>query len=156
MQLPDGKGVIVENPDRIDKDKFVGLILAEFPQLREEFAEEEGLLHLQVATFSRFAQAAIERSDLETLKRCYGLLAEALKRATFEVENAIYVSFLENLDFEKSPNSGEARRILPTALAEALAELEEHWRRFGEWQVEAQDNQQRAREERASKLRGRI
>jgi hypothetical protein len=153
MQLPDGKGVLVENPARLDEAKFVGLILGEFPQLKEEFEEEAGLLHLQTAAFSRFAQAAIGSGDLGTLKRCYDLLAESMKRCTCEVENAIYVSFLENLDFESPPGGAEARRLLPPALAEALVELEAHWRRIGEWQVEAQDNQQRAREEKARKLR---
>ena len=117
MQLPEGKGVLVENPEWLDEAEFVGLILKKFPQLKEEFEEEAGLLHLQMYAFSRFAQAAIEGGDLGTLKRCYHLLVEAMKRCSFEVE--------------------------------------EHLRRIGEWQVEAQDNQQRAREERDRKLRRR-
>ena len=156
MQLPDGKGVLVENPERLDELKFVGLVLGEFPQLTEEFAEEEGLLHLQTAAFSRFAQAAIDGGDLDTLRRCYDLLAEVMKSCTFEVENAIYVSFLENLDFEGPPGGAEARRLLPPTLAQALAELEAHWQRFGEWQAEAQDARQRAREERERMRRRRI
>jgi hypothetical protein len=73
MELPDGKGVFVENPNRSAQAKFVQLVLAEFPQLHEEFAEAEGLLHLEMGTFSRFAQNAIERNDLDTLKRCLGV-----------------------------------------------------------------------------------
>ena len=156
MQLSDGKGVLVENPERLDGLKFVGLVLGEFPQLTEEFAEEAGLLHLQTAALSRFAQVAMDGGDLDTLRRCYALLAEVMRSCTFEVENAIYVSFLENLDFEGRTNGAEARRLLPPVLAQALAELESHWRRFGEWQVEAQANQQRVREERERKLRRRI
>ena len=34
MQLPDGKGVIAENPNRLAQARFVQLVLAEFPQLR--------------------------------------------------------------------------------------------------------------------------
>jgi hypothetical protein len=151
MELPDRKGVWVENPERLDKDKFVQLALAEFPQLREEFAEEDGLLHLQMAALSRFAQAAIDSNDLDVLVRCYGLLAEVMKTATSDVENAIYVSFLENLDFESSSYGAEAKHLLPPVLQKALAELNEHWENIGKWQVESQDNQQRAREERARK-----
>ena len=135
----------------MDKDKFVQLALAEFPQLNEELAEEDVLLHLQMAAFSRLAQAAIERNDPDTLVKCYGFLAEVMKSATPDVENAIYVSFLENLDFESSPDGAEAKRLLPPELQKALAELNEHWENIGEWQVEAQDNQQRAREEKARK-----
>ena len=132
MELPDRKGVWVENPERLDKDKFVQLALAEFPQLHEEFAEEDGLLHLQMAAFSRFAQAAIDKNDLDTLTRCYGFLVEVMKSATSEVENAIYVSFLENLDFESSPYGAEAKRLLPPVLQKALAELNEHWESMGD------------------------
>ncbi|MDQ3754302.1 MAG: hypothetical protein M3371_06170 [Acidobacteriota bacterium] len=140
-----------ENPDRINEAKFLELALAEFPSLAEEFAEEEGLFHLQVAALSRFTQAAIERNDRATLQRCYSLLEEMVKSATFEVQNAIYVSFLENLNFETSSFGAEARRLLPPALSKMLVELEEHWQQIGEWQVQAQDNQQRAREEKARK-----
>jgi hypothetical protein len=81
MQLPDRKGVLVENPNLLAQAKFVQLVLAEFPQLHEEFAEAEGLLHVAMGTFSRFAQNAIDHNDLDTLKRCYGLLAGIMKTA---------------------------------------------------------------------------
>jgi hypothetical protein len=154
MQLPDGKGVLLENPNRIAQAKFVQLVLAEFPQLHEEFAEQEGLLHLEMATFSRFAQQTIEQNDLDTLKRCYSLLAEIMKSGPSEVENAIHVSFLEHLNFESSPYGAEARRLLPPVLMKALDEVNELWERVAQRQVEAQDEQQRARDEERKKQRG--
>lgn len=147
MLLPNGKGVLVENPDRVNEARFIELALAEFPNLADEFAEEEGLFHLQMAAVSHIAQAAIERNDIVTLKRCYSLLEEAAKSATDEVQNAIYVSFLENLTFDNSNYGAEAKRLMPSILSEMLIELEEHWQKIGEWQVRAQDSQQRAREE---------
>jgi hypothetical protein len=153
MELPDGKGVLVENPNRSAQAKFVQLVLAEFPQLHEEFAEAEGLLHLEMGTFRRFAQNAIERNDLDTLKRCYGLLAGIMTTAPSEVENAIYVSFLEHLNFESSPYGSEGKHLLPPVLKKALDEVEEHWERIGQSQVEAQDKQQRARDEEPKKHR---
>ena len=151
MQLPDGKGVLVENPNRLAQAKFVQLVLAAFPQLHEEFAEAEGLLHLEMGTFSRFAQKAIDHNDLDTLKRCYGLLAGIMETAPSEVDNAIHVSFLEHLNFERSPNGVEARRLLPPVLMKALDEVNEQWERIGQRQVEARDKQQRARDEEAKK-----
>ena len=153
MELPDRKGVLVENPTRLAQAKFVQLVLAEFPQLHEEFVEAEGLLHLEMATFGRFAQRAIERNDLDTLKGCYRLLAGIMNTAPPEVENAVYVSFLEYLDFDRSPYGAEARRLLPPVLMKALAEVNEQWGRIGQHQVEAQDKQQRARDEEAKKQR---
>jgi hypothetical protein len=149
MQLPNEKGVLLEDPNRLAQAKFEKLVLAEFPQLQQEFTEAEGLIHLQMGSFSRFAQAAMERNDLDTLRRCYHLVAEIMNTAPSELENAIYVSFLENLDFESSSYGGEARRLLPSVLEKALDEVNEHWERIGKQQVEAQDRQQRAREEEA-------
>jgi len=153
MQLPDGKGVLVENPNRLAQAKFVQLVLAEFPQLHEEFAEAEGLLHLEMGTFSRFAQKAIDHNDLDTLKRCYGLLAGIMETAPSEVDDAIHISFLEHLNFERSPYGAEARRLLPPVLMKALDEVNEQWERIGQRQVEAQDKQQCARDEEAKKPR---
>ncbi len=66
-------GVLAENPDYVDETKFLALALAEFPSLADEFAENEGLFHVQMGIFSRIARAAIERGDFTTLKRCYNL-----------------------------------------------------------------------------------
>lgn len=151
MQLPDGKGVLIENPNRLAQAKFEQLVLAEFPQLNEEFAEAEGLLHFEMATFSRFAQKAIDHNDLNTLKRCYGLLAGVINTAPSEVQEAVHVSFLEHLNFERSPYGAEARRLLPPVLLKALDEVNEQWERIEQWQVDAQDEQQRARDEAAKK-----
>ena len=153
MQLPDGKGILVENPNRLAQAKFEQLVLAEFPQLHEEFAEAEGLLHLEMATLSRLAQKAIEHNDSDTLMRCYELLAGTMKTAPSEVGNAIRFSFLEHLNFESSPYGAEARRLMPPVLRKALDEVNELWERIGQRQVEAQDEQQRARDEEAKKPR---
>ncbi len=72
--------------DRIDKEKFVQIVLAEFPQLSEEFAEYKDLLHLQMAAFSHLTQNAIDKNDLETLEKCYELAAEILAKANPDVE----------------------------------------------------------------------
>jgi hypothetical protein len=147
MLLPDGKGVLVENSRRVNEARFLELALVEFPSLGAEFAEDEGLVHLQMAALSRLTQESIGRNDFATISRCYSLLEEIVKSATFEVENAIYVSFLENLDFEIPSSGAEARRLLPPLLSNMLVELEEHLQQIGQWQEQAQDNQQRMREE---------
>jgi chaperonin cofactor prefoldin len=59
---------------------------------------------------------------------------------------------LEHLNFESSPYGSEGRHLLPPVLKKALDEVEEHWERIGQ-QVEAQDKQQRARDEEPKKHR---
>ena len=134
MLSADEKGVLVENPDRVDEAKFLALALAEFPNLADEFAEDEDLFHVQMGTFSRVAKEAIERGDYATLKRCYKIADDAMKNATPSVENAVYVSFLEHLYFEGSPYGVEAKRLLPLKLSQMLVELEEHFQMLWEAQ----------------------
>jgi hypothetical protein len=134
MILADEKGVLVENSDCADEAKFLSLALAEFPDLREEFEEYDGLFHLQMAAFSHVAEEAIERGDFATLKRCYKIADEIMKSASPNVENAVYVSFLEHLEFTSQPNEAEARHLLPPKLAEMLVELEEHFQKLWESQ----------------------
>jgi hypothetical protein len=81
---------------------------------------------------TRFRDKTIERGDFATLKRCYKLADETMK-------NAIFVSFLENLNFESSPHGAKAEKLLSPKLTEMLAELNEHWRQIGEWQVAQQE-----------------
>ncbi|MDQ4119997.1 MAG: hypothetical protein M3209_00835 [Acidobacteriota bacterium] len=132
-------GFPVENQNQINEAKFLALALEEFPILADVFAEENGLFHLQMAAFSHLAQDAIERGDFATLKRCYNLADETMQSATPSIENVIYVSFLENLDFESSPCGKQAENLLPPKLKEMLAELNEHWQQIGEWQVAQQE-----------------
>ena len=123
--------------NRADTAKFFDLALAEFPELRDDFADDDGLFHLQIATFSRVAQKAIESGDFLTLKRCYAIVDEVMKDASPYVENAVYVSFLEHLEFEILPNGKEARRLLPPKLAEMLVELEAHFQKM--WEAQQAD-----------------
>src|SRR5215204_2824921 len=113
--------------DRINKDEFIRIVLAEFPQLKEDFAEFEDLLHLQMAAFTRLAQRAIDEKDAGTLDKCYRPASKILDKADSKVENAIYVSFLENLSFFDSSSESEERNRLPVNLEKALIELEEHF-----------------------------
>jgi hypothetical protein len=134
MLVKDEKGVLAESPDHADKAKFLALALAEFPNLREEFAEYEDLFHPQMAAFSRVAEKAIERGDFITLKRCYKIVDDTMKSASPSVENAVYVSFLEHLEFNSSPFGADAKRLLPPKLSEMLVELEEHFQMLWESQ----------------------
>ncbi len=144
MLLEDEKGVLVESPDRTDEAKFLALALAEFPDLRDDFAEYEGLLHPQMAAFSRVAENAIERGDFAALKRCYKIVDDTMKSASPSVENAVYVSFLEHLEFDSSPFGAEAKRLLPPKLSEMLVELEEHFQMLLESQQAREAKEQDA------------
>jgi hypothetical protein len=105
---------------------FTRMLLAEFPELREEVAEEYGLLHLEMAVFSRHTQAAIDSGDWATLKRCVHLAHELWQRADPALNNALNVSYLEHLEFNP-PNGQAAWTRLTRELQHGWKEMQAYW-----------------------------
>src|SRR5580704_11140965 len=99
----------------IDSKKFVELLLAEFPELRDEAQECQGLVHLQMMEFALFTDRASKRGDWKSVDRCLRLADKLLRLGDYEISNAIYVSYLECL-----PRKGEIhdrlRKIMTTHL----------------------------------------
>ena len=61
------------------------------------------------------------------MKRHFRFIDEVFRDAAPDVENAVYVSYLENLRFEKRKAAlTKARDLLPARLGRALVELEEY------------------------------
>jgi hypothetical protein len=83
--------------------EFIEALVQTFPTLCEEIDEWEGLLHVQMGAFARFTQQAIDQRDFNTLDQCFALAQRLFNDADPELENAFYVSYLENLDLE-TPN----------------------------------------------------
>ena len=76
------------------------MALDEFPELREEFTEFDGLLHLQMHVIARHAQQAKAREDWTCYKRVVRLAHELWRRPDQELYNVLNVSFLEHIDFD--------------------------------------------------------
>jgi hypothetical protein len=94
---------------------FVRLSLQEFPELREEFAEAYGLLHLQMHAFTQHMQRAKGAGDWMTYKRGVRLAHELWRRPDERLLGALKVSFLEHLDFD-GPRGAEAWNCLTSEL----------------------------------------
>jgi hypothetical protein len=78
---------------------------------------------------SEATQAAFERGDKAAVKAYFAYAEELLERAGPELANALQVSYLEYLDFDKEyPNQLHPRSLLPPLLRRSLTELEEHLR----------------------------
>ena len=108
---------------------FDAIVVAQFPEVAEELdSDDRTLLHVEVAAVARATCRAIENSDRETEARHFAILEGILGRAASDVENAIYVSYLENVFLGETRAAYiEARRRLPPRLARGLLALEEHW-----------------------------
>jgi len=80
--------------------EFRCLVTREFPQLREELEYwEDDLWHLQMGEFLNFTQDAIEARSFDVVRKSFEIATAALKSGDASLLNAIYVAFLEKLDF---------------------------------------------------------
>jgi hypothetical protein len=114
--------------EQIDHERFIARLAERFPEVAAAIDDcSEGLLHLEMATFARATQAAIDAQDRETVRRHFQFIDEVFRQAAPEVENAVNVSYLENLRFDgRKAGPTRARELLTPGLRQALAELEDY------------------------------
>jgi hypothetical protein len=103
----------------IDVHKCTELVLAEFPQLHDDFLEWDGLEHLQMMEFSIFTREAIREGNWDTVQKCLRLADTFLCHGDAKIKNAIYVSYLEKL-----PREGEIRARIREIMT---SELRQGW-----------------------------
>ena len=96
-------------------------LVAAFPDAFDE-SDEVGPRYLLIGEFAILTQRAKGAGDWDTYRRCVALAERFFVAADSELENALYVAYLEHLDFE-GPRGPEAWRLLGPKLQEA-------WRRI--------------------------
>jgi len=101
-------------------EDFLRLALADFPELREEFEEDAGLLHVQMHAFTRLVERATGERDWPKYARAMRLAAELWRRPDDALLNALNVSFLEHLAFEGAAGAEAWAYLTP--------ELQDGWR----------------------------
>jgi hypothetical protein len=109
--------------------QFVDELVREFPGLRDDVSDEiwSGLLHLETACFARYTQAVIDEENANELRRCFAFATRVFQDCAPDVKNAMYVSYLVNLNFE----DGKSRRAwaidqMPCALKAAWVEINQY------------------------------
>ncbi len=109
---------------------FAALAVAEFPELRADVEDEvnRGLVHCEVGALAQFVQAAKARADWSTYQRAVQFVDGLLSEADPALENALYVSFLEHIDFN-GVNGRRAWSHLSERLRRGWRELNDGWGR---------------------------
>lgn len=83
---------------RLTHDDFIRLLKQRFPDVAAAIDDcSEGLLHLEMATFSRATENAIRTSDWQLLQEHYRFAEQLHRNGNADVLNAVNVSYLENL-----------------------------------------------------------
>ena len=81
-----------------DQTTFEERLSERFPAIAEKITEHEsGLLHLEMAAFARATCRAIEQDVPGEARAHFEFIDELFSNATPDLENAIYVSYLENV-----------------------------------------------------------
>jgi hypothetical protein len=114
--------------------RFEELLASRFPAIAAQITEiEQGLLHLEMAAFARATCAAIDRGDLDEVAEHLAFIDELFRDATPNLENAIHVSYLEDVFLWRDEyRYCSARSMLSDPLQAAFVDLEEHWKRIAE------------------------
>jgi hypothetical protein len=125
---------VVPATNVVDRPEFVRRLGERFPNVAAQIDDvDRGLLHLEMAVFARATAAAIEAGSAILVADFLAFADEILGSADSAVENAIYVSYLENIFLGETREVYlHARRKLPPRLARGLIELEEHFERLAE------------------------
>jgi hypothetical protein len=106
----------------IDKQKFADLLIAEFPQLRNDVQEWSGLSHLQMMEFNLVTEKAIDAGDWTVVEKCLRLANTLLNDGNAEIRNAIHVSYLEHLPREGSGHD-RIREVMSPDLRKAWDDI---------------------------------
>ena len=114
---------------------FERLLAERFPAISADIDDaERGLLHLEMAALARATCKAIDSGDGQQVQEYLCFVDELFSDAGPDLENAVYVSYLEDV-FLGSDDSRylSARTMLSEQLRRALRELEEHWQKIAAW-----------------------
>lgn len=117
--------------------EFRVTVLGEFPELNDLFEGDDDLPFNQIGAFASFTQRAKGAGDWDIYERCIRIAHTLFTRASPELENALYVSFLEHLSFD-GPRGPKAWSLL-------TLELQTAWRRITEQNEAALASRRRAK-----------
>ena len=109
---------------------FRRVLLEEFPQLRQEIEDSDGLLHIEMGVFAEHTQRAKGQGDWPTYERCIKLADRMWANPDAVLLNALNVSYLEYLDFD-GPRGPKAWSLLTPPLQEGWKAIMQYLRKLG-------------------------
>ncbi|MFC1226683.1 hypothetical protein ACFE6N_22960 [Pedobacter sp. BG31] len=109
----------------MNNEEFMNMLVGMFPKIKDDVLDEDvnGLVGLQIGYFKRFVQNAIDENDLIEIKKCFQFINDNIEKVDYKVKNAIYLSLLNKLSFDKNPN---AEKFLPKKLLSAKGDLDDY------------------------------
>ncbi|MFM7856566.1 MAG: hypothetical protein ACKO96_32745, partial [Flammeovirgaceae bacterium] len=105
-------------------NEFLKLLVDHFPEIKNEVLDPDydGLIHLQVGGLYNYANKCVDTKRFDELKKIFDFFEATVTKVHTTVENAVYVSFLEHVDF-KGLNEKEIKKYLNPDIYKTWAEI---------------------------------
>ena len=115
--------------------RFEQLLANRFPEIAGQISEfERGLLHLEMAAFARATCSAIDKGGFNEVAVHLAFIDEFFGDAPPDLENAIYLSYLEDVFLGRDDERYcSVRATSSHRLQAALVDLEAHWKKVAEF-----------------------
>lgn len=84
---------------KIDRSEFLRILKYEFPELKYELNQQQGLLHFEVSEFRKFTNQLIRAGEKNQVERCFIIAENGFLNGDSKLKNAIDVSYVEDLEF---------------------------------------------------------
>lgn len=112
----------------LDKGDFIEALIDRFPDVKDEILDKgySFSIGLQLGCFKRFTQTAIDKNNIEKIKECFDFVDSIIDEVTKDVENSIYISYLNHLNFSKNE---KAKKYLSNKLLSKVEMLDSYNKR---------------------------
>ena len=111
---------------RMPQAEFLTGLIEQFPGLEADLLDEDYSfsIHLQVGCWATYANHCVAAGQLEEVRKALNYFQQTVGRVDPATENALYVSFLEHLEFEGGTlNAKKARSMLSPVYQHIWQEL---------------------------------
>lgn len=109
----------------LDRKRFIDALTDRFPDLKEDLLDADYCfsIGLQIGCFKRYTQTAIDEKNVGVIKKCFSFVDSVIDKVTKDIENSLYISYLNHLDF--SNNEG-AKKYLSNKLLSIVTSLDNY------------------------------
>jgi hypothetical protein len=82
---------------KISPNQYFDALTQQFPTLKKEIDELEALNHIKMEVFARYTNLQIQKRNPKEFMRCLEFQESMIDVMPDEIENALYVSYIESL-----------------------------------------------------------
>ncbi len=115
----------------VKRDQFIKALAEQFPEAYALINQyERGLLHCEVGAFRLFIEQKMDEGALWYCEKAFRFIEQCLGQADSELQNAIEVSFIEDLAFGKQTARRYAvvKERAPRSLSNRMAQVDMFWK----------------------------